>query len=151
MSNSNHRVSMKSKMSVFIAGGMFAITAAMPASATVSNTNGQNLTGEQQSTQLLAAKGGGKRPASSSPEPGGSSKKSRLDSPEVVKKVETLPPEVKLEIMENMTPGTYEGMKRLWKLPDATPRQQEKMQKNKDDLRMEQMLERLIQFNAGED
>lgn len=37
-----HRVSMKHKMTAIIAGTMLAITSAMPASATVANTNAQH-------------------------------------------------------------------------------------------------------------
>ncbi|URD53705.1 hypothetical protein [Chroococcidiopsis sp. CCNUC1] len=57
MLNINNPVSMKPKMTALVAGAMLAITAAMPASASVSNTNGQALTGEQQSRLLLAEKG----------------------------------------------------------------------------------------------
>lgn len=50
---------MKRQMTALIAGTMLAITdASLPASATVLNLNNQDLTGGQQSTQLLAAKGG---------------------------------------------------------------------------------------------
>lgn len=59
MSNSNHRVSIKRQMTLLIFSLMLAITGAMPASATVSNTIEQNLMGEQQSTLLLAGKKGG--------------------------------------------------------------------------------------------
>lgn len=47
MFNINNPVSMKPKMTGLIAGAMLAITAAMPASATVSNTNGQQNIGIQ--------------------------------------------------------------------------------------------------------
>lgn len=53
-------VSMKHRMAILLANTMFLIGGVMSASATVSNTNGQKLKGEQQSTQLLATKGKGK-------------------------------------------------------------------------------------------
>lgn len=57
MSNSNHKISMKRKMTALVTGAMLAITtASLPASAAVSNTIDQNLMGEQQSTLLLANK-----------------------------------------------------------------------------------------------
>lgn len=49
----NHGVSMKSKMTAIIAGTMLAITgASLPVSATVSNTNGQRITGRQHEVRL---------------------------------------------------------------------------------------------------
>lgn len=75
MSNSNHRVSMK-RMTTALIAGMLAITSAMPGSATVSDTIGQNLTSEQQSTQLLATKKKGESSkGDKKPEQGESSKK----------------------------------------------------------------------------
>ena len=53
MSNINkYGGNMKGKLNAIIAGTMLAITSAMPASATVLNTNAQHLTGEQSSLLL---------------------------------------------------------------------------------------------------
>lgn len=50
----NQGANMKGKITGLITGTLLVITGALPASATVSNTNAQHLTGGQQSTLLLA-------------------------------------------------------------------------------------------------
>lgn len=52
----NTKVRIKRKIAAIFAGTMLVIPAAMPASATVLNTNGQHLTGGKQSALLLATK-----------------------------------------------------------------------------------------------
>jgi gamma-glutamyl phosphate reductase len=121
---------MKRQMSLLIVSVILAISGAIPAFATVSNTNAQHLTGEQQSTQLLAAKGDEIKEELEELE---EEEEKELDSPEVVDRVKNLPAELKLKIMDYMDSGKYEGLKRVWNLPDPTPEQRRKMELQKEE------------------
>ena len=116
---------MKHKMTTaFIAGAVHAITGtSLPVLATVSNTNAQNLVGEQKSTQLLAVE---------------------LNNPEVTRRVRNLPTEIKLNIMKHMTKDTYEAVRDLWDLPPAGANERREMELNKIDSRLDAFMEQLL-------